>query len=235
MKAETIEQLSILTDVYDRLVETQETIDDASQQIENNFRESSDTPRFFINPIGYKVTLQKTIDDARVSFTDFVVDQANADYKNLRIDRGEMQTYTNEHGFDAETLVGVIKEKYADEDKVTLQQIKTTLEDILPWRGGRQIETPDELTKIKDTGFELRIHGYEFNQRERVAAVVKLVDIVLRDVAPSKVNTKAVEIGKVYKDDKVKSLRYFKNGALKVVFYTVDDCEKVKTAMFAEA
>lgn len=235
MKTETQKQLSILTDVYDRLVETQQLLDEANRQIESDFAEPDDKAKFFINPIGYKVAVRGVIEDARTSFTDFVVDQCGDDYKNLHIDRDEMKQYTKEHGFDVGTLIKTISERYADEDEVTLQQIKTTLKDLLPWRNGGQVKTPDDLTKIKDTGFELRIYGCKSEQKDKAATFLKLVDVVLRGIKPSKVDTKVVEIGKVYKDDRVKSLRYFKNNVLKVIFHTADDCEKVKVALFVDS
>jgi hypothetical protein len=191
---------------------------------------------WFINPIGYKVTLEEIVEEAEASFTNFVVNQLNDEYKNLTIDGGEMREYTKEHGFNAESLIKHIREKYADEDGATLQQIMTTAKKLIPYHGriGKRIETPDYLDRIGDTGFELRISGYEYERRTSVQSFLKLIDIVLRGAPPSEVDSKEVETGKVYKDDKVKSLRYFKNNALKVIFYNADDCEKVKTALFME-
>ena len=230
MEAKTLKQLSVLTKVYNQLVETERICNIASQQIKRDFSDPDGS--WFINPIGYTVTLEKPIEAARKSFTSFIVSQLNKDYKNLRIDTDAADKYTEEHGFNAETLIKTIREKYADEDGATMQQIRGDLQDLLPWRSGKRVETTDELTMIRDNGFELRIYGYEFNQRAKAAAFLKFVDIILRDIAPSKVDTKSVEIGEVHKDDKIKSLRYFKNNALKVVFHTVDDCERVKSALF---
>lgn len=232
MEAKTLKQLSALTDLYDLLVETERIRDRTSQQIKRDFADPDGS--WFSNPIDYAVTLEKTIEEARKSFTRFVVSQLNKDYKNLRIDNDAADKYTKEHGFNAKTLIKTIREQYADEDDATMHQIKTDIQDLIPWRGGKKIETTEGLERIRDNGFELRIYGYEYDRRAKAAALIQFVDIVLRDVAPSKVDTKSVEIGEVYKDDKIKSLRYFKNNALKVIFHTADDCERVKSALFTE-
>lgn len=232
MEAKTLKQLSTLTDLYDLLVETEEIRDRASEQIKRDFEDPDDS--WFSNPINYSITLEKTIEEARKSFTHFVVSQLNKDYKNLRIDDSAADKYTKEHGFNAETLIKTIREQYADEDGATMHQIKTDIQDLIPWRGGNKIETTAGLERIRDNGFELRIYGYDYERRAKAAAFIQFVDIVLRDVAPSKADTKSVEIGEVYKDDKIKSLRYFKNNALKVIFHTIDDCERVKSALFTE-
>ena len=234
MESKTLKQLSTLTDVYNRLVETEEICVVASQQIKQDFADPDNCGEWFVNPIGYTVVLEKPIEDARKSFTSFVVGQLNRDYKNLRIDDNAANEYTRVHGFNAENLIEFIRERYADEDGATMQQIRTALNDLLPYHRGERAKTTDGLKRIGDNGFELRIHGYECEQRVKAEAFLKFVDIVLRGIAPSKVDTTSVRIGEVYKDDKVKSLRYFKNNALKVIFRTADDCERVLTAMFTE-
>ena len=234
MNETILKQMSILTDVYDKLIETQKALDDASHQIERDF-ESPDEKIFFFNPIGYTVGIRKDIEDAEVSFTNFVVNQFDKEYKNLAIDGYEMREYTKENGFNVRNLAEKLAEKYADEDGVTLQQIRTTLESMIPRHGWSNCaKTPDDLLKIGDAGFELEVYGHDWERTTKVSAVLKMVDIVLRNIKPSEVDIKTVEIGEVYKDDKVKSLRHFKNNSLKVVFYNADDCERMKAAMFGD-
>lgn len=233
MKPNTENQLSVLTDIYDRLIATEKAINNASKQIENTFAELDDDG-WFSNTVTYRVSVVDTIESARASFTDFVVKQLNDDYKNLTIDRDAMNEYTKTHGFNADALINHIKEKYANEDDATLQQIKSAGKELIPYRSGRRIKTPDDLNRLGNAGFELRTYGYNYGQRTQTETFLKLVDITLRDIRPSEVDTKSVEIGKVYKDDKIKSLRYFKNNSLKVIFHTVDDCEKVKATLFEE-
>ena len=226
------EKLSTLTVIYDRLVETENLIDAARKQVEMDFAEPDDE-HWFNNPISYTVSVSEPIEKAREAFTLFVVRQLNKNYKNLTINENMANGYTKDRGFNAADLVKHIEDVYIDEDDATLRQIKAVASDLIPYHNGRK-RTIDELDMLGDTGFVLRVHGYEYESKRKVETFLKLIDITLRGIRPSEVETRTVELGKVYKDDKIKSLRYFKNDSLKVVFKTVDDCEKVKTALFVE-
>jgi hypothetical protein len=80
-------------------------------------------------------------------------------------------------------------------------------------------------------GLELRIHGYEYDQREKISALFKLINITLHGVKPSLVKGTTVKQGETYRDSKIKSLRYFKNNSLKLIFYTKPDADKVIEAI----
>jgi hypothetical protein len=164
------EKLSTLTDVYNRLVETDKLIADASKQIDADFAEL-DESNWFSNPISYTASVSEPIEKAREAFTLFVVRQLNDDYKNLTIDTDAMNEYTKTCGFDAESLISYIRKMYADEDGATLLQIKTAAKELISY----SIKTPDNLDRIGDTGFELSVWGYEYDQRRKVDAFLKLV------------------------------------------------------------
>lgn len=230
--------LNTLTEAYNRLVETQNALKEAAQKIEADFKDTA-SPYNFNNPIGYKTDLDGVVRDARHLFTSFVVRQVNEGYKNLSIDETAIQKFVEERQtFNANEIIKYIWELYADEDGITLKQIRETCGKLLPWGGFGdshcRAQKPEQITKINATGIELRIHGREYEQSERVSAFLKLVDITLRKAKPSQAEGRKVELGETYKDDKIKSLRYFKNNTLKVLFNKAEDCEKVKYALFDE-
>lgn len=232
--------LNTLTEAYNRLVETQNALKEAAQKIEADFKDTA-SPHYFSNPIGYKTTLDEIIKDSRRIFTSFVVFQINKGYKNLKIDETAIQKFVEDRQtFNANEIIKYIWELYADEDGITLKQIRATCGLLLPYgtfgdsNSRCRAQKPEQITKINATGIELRIHGQKYEQRERVSVVLKLVDIVLRGAKPSKAEGRMVELGETYKDDKIKSLRYFKNNTLKVLFHKAEDCEKVKFALFGE-
>lgn len=230
--------LDTLTEAYNRLVETQNALIEAAQKIEADFKDPAD-PFYFINPIGYKTTLDENIKESRRIFTGFVVSQANKGYKNLKIDEKTIQKFVEERQtFNAKEIIKHIWELYADEDGITLKQIRETCRLLLPWGqfGDSHCRAykPEHIPTINASGIELRIYGEKYEMKERVSVLLKLVDITLRGAKPSQAQGSMVELGEIYRDDKIKSLRYFKNNTLKVLFHKAEDSEKVKFAIFGE-
>lgn len=228
-------KFNILTEAYNRLVETQNALKEVAQKIEVDFKDPAELYSF-INPIGYKTDLDEMVRDARRIFTSFVVSQVNKGYKNLRIEDKDIQKFVEERqNFNTGEVIKHIREVYADEDGITLKQIRETCKTLLPWGdfGGKRCVAymPEHILWINETGIELRIHGYEYDQAEKASALIKLVDIVLRGAKPSQAKGQKVRIGEVYRDDRIKSLRYFKNNTLKVLFHSAEDAEKVKAAL----
>ncbi len=232
--------LNTLTEAYDRLVETQKSLKEAAQRIEADFKDPAD-PYYFINPIGYKANLDEIIRDARRIFTGFAVRQANKGYRNLKIEEVAIQKFVEDRQtFNAYDVIKYIRELYADEDGITLKQIRATCQQLLPYgkfgdSGSHcKAQKPEHITKINASGIELRIYGQKYEQEEKVSAFLKLVDITLRGAKPSQAQGHRVELFKIYRDDKIKSLRYFKNSTLKVLFHTAEDCEKITAALFGK-
>ncbi len=230
--------LDTLTEAYNRLVETQNALKEAAQKIEADFKDPEE-PGYFNNPIGYKTNLDEMVRDASRIFTGFVVRQANRGYKNLRIEEEAIQKFVEERQtFNAKEIIKHIWELYADEDGITLKQIRETCKVLLPW--GQFDNTfcvarkPEHIPTINATGIQLKVYGENYEVKKKVSAFIKLVDIALRGAKPSKAEGRLVEFGEIYRDDKIKSMRHFKSGSLKVLFHKAEDCEKIKYALFGK-
>jgi hypothetical protein len=82
-------------------------------------------------------------------------------------------------------------------------------------------------------GIELRIWGRDDEQKSKVSALLKLIQITLNNVKPSQVKGVELEQGATYRDAKTKSLRYFKNNSLKLIFYQKPDADRVMEAILS--
>jgi hypothetical protein len=220
-----------------------------AKEVEGNFKEMSDE-KWWSHPFGYSedIGLGNLIETARTGFTKFIVGEINKHYTNLEIDAGKVEEFVKtQKTFDAAEVIKLIQAAYAAEDKLALEQIRNVCSHLLPQRefGANKhwelASRPEHLvTEGDDTRIELRVYeGYHgmsgryYGQKAKVVEFLKLVDITLRGTPASKAIGAEVAQGIVYRDDKIKSMRYFKNNNLKVVFHTKEDCDKVRIALLA--
>ncbi len=222
------------------------TILQLAKEVERNFKDTSDE-KWWSHPFGYSedIGLGNSIYTIRTSFTKFIVGEINKHYTNLEIDAGKVEEFVKtQKTFDAAEVIKFIQTAYAAEDKLALQQIKNVSSHLLPHgesganKHWELASRPEHLvTEDDDKRIELRVYeGYHgmsgryYGQKAKVVEFLKLVDITLCGTPASKAIGAEVAQGTVYRDDKIKSLRYFKNNSLKVVFHTKEDCDKVRTS-----
>lgn len=231
-------KFNTLTEAYNLLAEANTRMKALAQRLEADFKDPDE--KFSINPLtNYELDLEHVLQYARTKFADFITGQLNREYKSLEIDRQEVEKFVEDSKkFDAQEVINYIRQVYADVDGISYRQILKTCKTLLPWGdfGGKRCAAhmPEHIPKINETGIELRIHGYEPDQAEKASALIKLVDIVLRGAKPSQVQGRRVRLGEVYRDDRIKSLRYFKNSTLKILFHSAEDAEKIKDALVSE-
>lgn len=219
-----------------------------AKEVEGNFKDASDE-KWWSHPFGYgeDIGLGNLIDTTRTVFTKFIVREINRHYTNLEIDAGKVEEFVKtQKTFDAAEVIKFIQAAYADVDRLALEQIKKVCSHLLPHgefgvnKHWELASRPEHLvTEGDDKRIELRVYeGYHgmngryYGQKAKVVEFLKLVDITLRGTPASKAVGAEVAQGTVYRDDKIKSLRYFKNNNLKVVFHTKEDCDKVRVAFF---
>ncbi len=219
-----------------------------AKEVERNFKDTSDE-KWWSHPFGYSedTGLGNLIDTIRTSFTKFIAGEINKHYINLEIDAGKVEEFVKtQKTFDAAEIIKFIQTAYAAEDKLALQQIKNVCSHLLPHgefganKHWELASRPEHLVTEGDgKRIELRVYeGYHgmsgryYGQKAKVVKFLKLVDITLRGTPASKASGAEVTQGTVYRDDKIKSLRYFKNNSLNVVFHSKEDCDKVRTAFF---
>jgi len=149
---------------------------------------------------------------------------------------------------DVAEVVAFIQKSYADEDGIVVKQLRDTCSHLLPWgsfgiNGHWEKATKPEHLGMKgnDRGMELSVYegdigqyGRHYGKRAKVAEFIKLVDVALGRSLPSEAQGAQVEPGAVYRDASIKSLRYYQNNNLRVIFHTKEDCDKVKAAFFSE-
>lgn len=231
-------EFNTLTEAYNLLADAEIRRQALAQKLEADFKEPNE--KFFVNPLShYELDLEHVLQYARTKFADFITGQLNREYENLEIDRKEVEKFVEESKkFDAQEVINYIRQVYADVDGISYQQILKTCKTLLPWGdfGGKRCAAymPEHIPTINADGIELRIYGQGYEQKERVSVFLKLVDIVLRGAKPSQAEGRRVGLGEVYRDDRIKSLRYFKNSTLKVLFHSAEDAEKVKAALVSE-
>ncbi len=219
-----------------------------AKEVEGNFKEGSDE-NWWSHPFGYveDIGLGNLIDTTRTGFTKFIVREINRHYTNLEIDAGKVEEFVKtQKTFDATEVIKFIQTAYAAEDKLALEQIKKVCGHLLPHgefgvnKHWELASRPEHLiTEGDNNRIELRVYeGYHgmsgryYGQKAKIVEFLKLVDITLRGTPASKAVGAEVVQGTVYRDDRIKSLRYFKNNSLKVVFHTKEDCDKIRTAFF---
>jgi len=218
-------------------------------EVEESFAPPDD--RCWTHPFGYAkdLTLGDVLGRARSDFTKFIVRDINRKFPNLEIDIKEVDEYVKTREvFDVAEIVAFIKKSYADEDGIVVKQLRDTCSHLLPWGAFGINGHWEKATKPKhlgmkgnDRGMELSVYegdigqyGRHYGKRAKVAEFIKLVDVALGRSLPSEAQGAHVELGAVYRDASIKSLRYFQNNSLKVIFHTKEDCDKVKNAFFSE-
>src|SRR5574341_1547322 len=219
-----------------------------AEEVKGNFKDASDE-KWWSHPFGYgeDIGLGNLIDTARTGFTKFIVREINKHYTNLEIDAAKVEEFVKgQKTFDAVEIIKFIQTAYAAEDRLAREQIRKVCSHLLPHgefgvNKHRELASMPEhlVTPGNDKSVELRVYeGYQgmscryYGQKAKVVEFLKLVDITLRGTPPSKAVGAEVAQGTVYRDDKIKSLRYFKNNSLKVGFHTKEDCDKVRAAFF---
>lgn len=231
-------KFNTLTEAYNLLADAEIRRQALAQKLEADFKEPNE--KFFVNPLShYELDLEHVLQYARTKFADFITGQLNREYENLEIDYQEVEKFVEDSKkFDAQEVIKHIREVYADMDGISYKQILETCKTLLPWGdfGGKRCvaSKPEHIHWINENGIELRIYGQGYEQKERVSVFLKLVDIVLCGTKPSQAEGRTVGQGEVYRDDRIKSLRYFKNGSLKVLFNSAEDAEKMKAALVSE-
>nr|WAI02686.1 MAG: hypothetical protein OI719_00330 [Candidatus Methanoperedens sp.] len=207
--------------------------------------------RCWTHPFGYAkdLSLGDVLGRARSDFTKFIVRDINRKLPNLEIDIKEVEEYVKTREvFDVAEIVAFIQKSYADEDGIVVKQLRDTCSHLLPWgsfgtNGHHEKATKPEHLGMKgnDRGMELSVYegdigqyGRHYGKRAKVAEFIKLVDVALGRSLPSEAQGAQVEPGAVYRDVSIKSLRYYQNNNLRVIFHTKEDCDKVKAAFFSE-
>lgn len=230
-------KFNTLTIAYNHLAELNTNWQALAQRLEADFKPPDyQFDEWYGTPFSkYDLSIEHLLELARKAFTDFTVSQIEEEYKNLTIDSSVISKFVEESKrFDAQEVINHIRQVYADMDGISYTQILKKCKSLLPWREGSVASKPEHIPWINENGIELRIHGYESEQAEKASALIKLVDIVLRGTKPSQAEGQKVRLGEVYRDDRIKSLRYFKNGSLKVLFNNAEDAEKMKAALVSE-
>lgn len=137
--------------------------------------------------------------------------------------------------FSAKAVIQYIEYKYADEETITLQQIKESASNALPRVGEYTTEKaskPEHINVVSKTGIELKGSMYYSGRKDDpTAAVIKLIHIKLNHVLPSQAEHHDINCSDTYSDDKIKSLRKYKNGKLKIIFHTVEDMEIMRITL----
>ena len=235
-----IMKFNTLTKAYNKLLECRNTTDVLSNQVEKDFRtpEDIENGNYFSNPIKPSYELDKIIENMKDEITQFILQHMESKFKNLKIDRRDVREFVDggvaiermESPFTARAVIRYIEEKYADEETITLQQLKEFASHTLPRldvHSTDKASKPEHITVINKTGIELK-DSHSYGKENSTAAVIKLIQIKLNHVIPSLAEHHDIEYGDTYSDDNIKSLRRYKNGKLKVIFHTVEDMELIR-------
>lgn len=244
-----LKKFDTITAAYKKLVECQTTLNQASEQVKHDFRTLDDIKKgsYFSNPIEIDYDLNKIVDNVKSRTIDFILRYMDQKFSNLVIDErdvhdfiegGEVMDKPKPNGpvlqvpFSVRAVIRYIEKKYADEETITLKQIKEFASNSLPRVGEYTTERaskPEHINVINKTGIELKGSMYYSGHKEDpTAAVIKLIHIKLNHVLPSQAEHHDINCSDTYSDDKIKSLRKYKNGKLKIIFHTVEDMETVR-------
>ena len=83
-----------------------------------------------------------------------------------------------------------------------------------------------------DNTIELSASWHESQAMRQVDALIKLINITLGGVEPSKVEGKTnLGAGETYRSTYIKSLRHYKNHTIRIIFHSHKDTERVKAAL----
>lgn len=242
-----LDKLSTMTAAYNKLCGCVKELKQLSEQFERDFKEPIETKGdYFYNPLSVDYDLEKQIDVLKEKITSFIYGYIEDSCGNLVIDYGDIQEYVglDRPGFGDEnrrvltgpfTVVAVIdyiEQKYADVETITLEQLRGYVKHTLPKSDKYPYEPVTDVGKIpvfNKTGIVLRGSSYRnHHKQDPTAAIIKLINIELSDISPSKAEHHEIECGNTYSDKNIKSLRKFKNGKLKIVFFNKMDMNTVR-------
>lgn len=233
-----------LTEAYNVYVSARDSINKIKERIEQDFKSEEET--YFSNPLDYRHNLKDQVETIRQDLTKFLIGQVGKEYRKMNIDLDDkvIHDFVNKQGyFNHAEILQFIKEKYADVDTEALRQIKAIVKGSLLPAGNfgdgvtERWTTANKPEHIRmdgnSAGIELRVWGEESGQKSKISALLKLIQITLSNVKPSQAKDITVEQGATYRDAKIKSLRYFKNNSLKLIFYQKPDADKVIEAVLS--
>ncbi len=239
----TNDKFESLTEAYNICVTARDSIAKVKERIERDFNKDGG---LYYNPLGYRHDLKDQTDELRVALTKFLIGQVGKEYLKLSIDLDDkvIHDFVEKQGyFNHNEVLQFIKEKYADVDAEALRQIKTIVKSsLLPvgnfgdktdrWAAANK---PEHIRMDGNSaGIELRVWGRDGSeQKSKVSALLKLIQITLNNIKPSEAKGIELEQGATYRDSKIKSLRYFKNNSLKLIFYQKPDADKVIEAILS--
>ena len=256
-----LNKFDTMTNAYNKLVECQTTLQQASTQVLLDFRTPDDIEKrlYFSNPIEIDYEFEKIVDNVHSKITYFILRYMDTKFSNLVIDERDVHEFINmgeanqklqfnldqpefsqarqvlRGPFTARAVIQYIEEKYADEETITLQQIKEYASNALPRLDGFSVEKvskPEHIIVVNKTGIELKSNAYCSSKKEDPpAAVIKLIHIKLNGVLPSQAEHHNIDYGGTYSDDKIKSLHKYKNGKLKIIFYNKEDMETMRRTL----
>ncbi len=242
---ETNDKFESLTEAYNVYISARDSIAKVKEKIERDFNDG-EHPYYFSNPIGFRHDLKEQVETVRTDLTKFIIGQMGREYQKLNIDLDDkvIHNFVEKQGYFNHTkILQFIRKKYADVDAEALRQIKTIVKCSLLPAGNFGDETNRWATANKpehirmdgnSAGIELRVWGRDGSeQKNKVSALIKLIQITLNNVKPSLVTGVELEQGATYRDSKIKSLRYFKNNSLKLIFYQKPDADKVIEAILS--
>jgi hypothetical protein len=231
-----------LTEAYNVIVSARDSINRIKERIEQDFKSEDN----LYSPFSYRHDLNEQVETARTDLTKFVIWQVGKEYLKLNIDLDDkaIHDFVEKQGyFNHIEILQFIREKYADVDAEALKQIKAIVKgSLLPvgnfGEGADRWATANKPEHIRmdgnSTGIELRVWGKDYiSARFQVSALLKLIQITLNNVKPSQAKGIELEQGATYRDAKIKSLRYFKNNSLKLIFYQKPDADKVIEALLS--
>lgn len=243
-----LEQFNVMTNAYNALVNCIGDLGQLAEQFKVDFQTQEDIENgWFHNPLESNFDLENQQYNLKEKITSFIHIYMENKHENLVIDYGDLKEYIgiSSPGYDNENrpvmqgpftalkVIRYIEKKYADEEGVTLEQLKEYARHTLPRLREypyNVITDPKLIPVINKTGIEIKKSSSynEHYKKDPTAAIIKLIHIRFSGILPSKAEHHAIEIGDTYSDDKIKSLRKFKNGKLKIVFFNVDDMEAVR-------
>jgi len=253
-----LNKLDTLTEAYNKMVECRTSLKELSVRVLHDFKTSYYIEKgyYFSNPIDIDYELRSKTDKLKESITTFILDYMASKFNNLVINERDVREFidTGEANqklrFDLEqqkynqarpvlkwpftvrAVIQYIEDKYADEETITLMQIKEFALNTLPRTDEypyERVSKPEQIPVTGKTGIELKSSSYySGNKEDPIAAIIKLVQIKLNNVLPSQAEHHNIDYNDTYSDDKIKSLRKYKNGKLKLIFHTEGDMETIR-------
>lgn len=251
MKPLTEDELSKfdpLTEAYNKLVECKNTLNVLGSQVKQDFQKPDDIEKgyYFSNPINVDYELEKLIHGMKEKITDQTRRYLDSRFNNPVIDHYDVEQFVGIHKsvntnedrptlqepFTARAVIQYIENKYADEETITLTQLRGYASQTLPHEPEypyAKASKPEHIKVINKTGIELGSNSYYSGHKDDpTAAVIKLTHIKLNHTLPSQAEHHEINYNDTYSDDKIKSLRRYKNGKLKIIFHKEEDMETIR-------